>query len=650
MELKLIGQMIRRWAWLLLIGILIGGGFGYAISYYQTPVYVAETKVLVMEPMRNSVSSGSSLNDKEMADTYVELLFTQPVLEAVGEKVGTTVRPSQIRAGLVGNTGLMELSVRHADPDQAALIANTLVQVLIEQNEALQMSRFSSSEDSLQLQVNEIEEQLSSLESEIERRAEETTETQRLEVENQKGLLEQQIFALQSEITRLEQDIDDLTPDALPNTLPPPLPVEQRELLNQKRTELAQKEFTLELAQRSYFDLALPGQMTGTDAEGSQANIRDIEQANLELYRQLYSTLLTNYEAVRLARLQNTPNVVQVEKATPPALPENAGSLRNIIMGALIGLLLTGTVAFVIEYMDDTLKTPQDIAQVLGLPVVGNVINESTMEKSDGIPYVSANPRSPMAESFRTLRTNLEFAGVDKPLKTILVTSPREGEGKTTVATNLAAVMAQANKRVLLLEGDLRRPRLHRSLGVSNQVGISDVFRGQLDIRDVARYSRVKDLAIITSGSLPPNPAELLGSTRMTQILNRLVETASVVIIDSPPFVVADATVLAAKVDGVLVVMQPGKTHAEAARAMLAQLNRAGANVVGVVLNRVSRQNGAYYGYYRYEEEPDYAVEPVYADEVEGMDRRPKGLAALFSGKQSDIKPILTRIIEKSAR
>jgi len=195
--------------------------------------------------------------------------------------------------------------------------------------------------------------------------------------------------------------------------------------------------------------------------------------------------------------------------------------------------------------------------------------------------------------------------------------------------------MAQANKRVILLEGDLRRPRVHRALGMSNQIGLSDVFRGQMDIRDVARYSKVKDLAVITSGSLPPNPAELLGSARMTQILARLVESASVVIIDSPPFVVTDSTVLAAKVDGVLLVLQPGKTHAEAAKTMLAQLNRAGAHVVGVVLNRVSRKTSSYYGYYRYESDPLYTVESTPTEE-DGSGRR-KGLASMFGGNGKSV-------------
>jgi len=638
MELKLILQMIRRWAWLLTIGLLVGGGIGYVINLYQTPEYTARAKILVMEPVRNSSASTSTTlkANKELADTYLELLFTQPILDAASQKVGATLRPSMIRAARVGETGLLEVVIRDTDPERAALMANTLVQVLIEQNEALQTSRFSSSEESLQAQVAEVEQQLSDLETQIEQRSEQSLGAQTEEIQQQKTALEQQINSLLGEITRLEQDIDDLTPKAVAGQLPAPLTLEQRNLMNDKRTLLAQKKFQLELAQDTYAGLVAP--TTAEAAALTSADLQDIEQANLELYRQLYSTLLSNYEAVRLARLENTPNVVQVERAAASNVPVQAGPLRYVIMGALLGLLLTGTLAFTLEYLDDTLKTPQDVANVLGLPVVGYVVNESAMEKSEGMPFVTSNPRSPMAETFRTLRTNLEFASVDKPLKTILITSPGSGEGKTTVATNLAAVMAQANKRVILLEGDLRRPRVHRALGMSNQIGLSDVFRGQMDIRDVARYSKVKDLAAITSGSLPPNPAELLGSARMVQILARLVESASVVIIDSPPFVVSDATVLSAKVDGVLLVIQPGRTHAEAARAMLAQLERAGAHVVGVVMNRVPRKNANYYGYYRYENDAGYSIESSPAEQAGNDTRRAgKGLAAMFSGKPGKI-------------
>jgi polysaccharide biosynthesis transport protein len=641
MELKLIFTMIRRWSWLLIIGLLIGGGAGYMLSMYQVPEYESTTKVMVMQASVNNVSPTPKITDEELAKTFIELLVTQPVLEATSQKVGTTVRPSQIRAQQIRNTRLLQVTVRDTNPQRAALVANTLVEVLIDQNEALQISRFSSSEETLQLQVSEIEEELERLRTGIEQRSEQSVELVRQELEEEKVLLEQQIFSLQAEIARLEQDIDDLTPEALPNTLPPPLTFEQRNQLNEKRTQLAQKDFLLDMAKRRYFEVTTILNSNAAPSSQVSTSIQDLEQANLVLYQQLYSTLLSNYEAVRLARLQNTPSVVQVERAVPPTLPIQPGPLRNIVLGAFIGLLATGALAFTLEYLDDTLKTPTDIGNILGLPIVGYVANESGMEKGEGVPYVTANPRSPMAETFRTLRTNLEFASVDRPLKTILVTSPGTSDGKTTVATNLAAVMAQANKRVILLEGDLRRPRVHRALGMSNHIGLSDVFRSQMDIRDVARYSKVKDLAVITSGNLPPNPAELLGSVRMTQILSRLVESASVVIIDSPPFVVSDSTVLSAKVDGVLLVIQPGKTHAEAARAMLTQLNRAGAHVVGVVLNRVPRKSANYYGYYRYENDTVYDNEQASEEKpLVGTQRRARGLSAIVlgNGKSSNGK------------
>ena len=336
MELKLIGQILRRWSWLLVIGILIGGGIGYAISIYQTPEYLASTKILVMEPLGDNASNVNNLNDKELAETYMQLLTTQPILESVSQKVGVTVRKTQIKATRVRDTGLLEVTVRDTDPQRAALTANVLVEVLIEYNEALQKSRFSSSEQSLELQVSEIEGELGRLESNVEQRSEQTLEEQQLAVDQKKTELEQQIFGLQGEIARLEQDIDDLTPEALPNQLAPPLTLEQRNQLNEKRTQLAQKQFQLELAQETYFRLMLPAGASAATVQ-DPTNLQNLEQANLELYRQLYSTLLSNYEAVRLARLQNTPNVVQVEKALPPTIPIQAGPLRNIILARSSG-------------------------------------------------------------------------------------------------------------------------------------------------------------------------------------------------------------------------------------------------------------------------------------------------------------------------
>ena len=184
------------------------------------------------------------------------------------------------------------------------------------------------------------------------------------------------------------------------------------------------------------------------------------------------------------------------------------------------------------------------------------------------------------------MRTNLEFASVDKPLRTILITGAEVGDGKTTIAVNLASIIAQGGKRVLLLDADLRRPRVHRFMGVHNKAGLTDLFRGTHRIEEV-KYtfdeSNAGSVSVIPTGSLPPNPAELLGTKKMETLLEKLAKTVDMVVIDSPPTLVADAQILASKVDGVLIVLTPGRTHMGALRSLVEQLTTAGAHVVGVV-------------------------------------------------------------------
>jgi len=267
----------------------------------------------------------------------------------------------------------------------------------------------------------------------------------------------------------------------------------------------------------------------------------------------------------------------------------------------VVGLMLAVGFVFLKEYLDDTLKTPEEIKDVLGLTTIGYIAQMKYDDESKEELYVARQPRSPVSEAFRTLRTNLEFAGVDEPIRTILVTSPGPGEGKTTIATNLAAIIAQGGKHVVLVDADLRRPRIHRVLGIPNRVGLSDVFRGHLDLKSaIHSFDGSEGVSVITSGSLPPNPSELLGSAKMIQILDELKEQTDVVVIDCPPPLVADAQVLAAKVDAVLLVVYPGHTHIDSAKATLEQLGRANAKVAGAVLNRIPRERGYYYSGYQY--------------------------------------------------
>jgi succinoglycan biosynthesis transport protein ExoP len=248
--------------------------------------------------------------------------------------------------------------------------------------------------------------------------------------------------------------------------------------------------------------------------------------------------------------------------------------------------------------LDDTLRGPDDVARALNLPVLGMIAQH---DAEDGHPVAAFEPRSPVAEAFRSLRTNIQYASVDRPVHTLLVTSPSPAEGKSTVAANLSVVLAQSGREVALIDADLRKPRVHKVMGVSNRFGMSALFvRSQRDLDGSLQKTLTPHLSVLTSGALPPNPSELLGSEKMFDILGQVAEQADIIIIDSPPVMaVTDSTVLAPRVDGVLLVLKPGVTKLAAARTAVEQLRRVGANLLGVVLNEIDVGNSRYSYYNR---------------------------------------------------
>jgi non-specific protein-tyrosine kinase len=207
------------------------------------------------------------------------------------------------------------------------------------------------------------------------------------------------------------------------------------------------------------------------------------------------------------------------------------------------------------------------------------------------------DPRSPAAEAYRTLRTNIQFSSLDHPLHTILATSTAPDEGKSTTLANLAVTMAQAEQRVILVDCDLRRPSLHTLFGLENDTGLTNMILAAEDAPPPLQATGVPGLELLASGPLPPRPADILGSRRMEQAIARLRALADIVLFDTPPVIaVTDAAVLATRVDGVLLVFQAGKTRRDRARRTREVLEKVKANIVGVVLNGAQLEQG--YGYY----------------------------------------------------
>ncbi|RPI95337.1 MAG: polysaccharide biosynthesis tyrosine autokinase [Chloroflexi bacterium] len=569
-ELKQLLDVIRRRSWILLLGVVIGAGAAALYSYFQQPVYEATTKVLVTRSVQNPVNDiAGAMTLQQTADTYVQFLSMEPVLNMVSQRVGYVIDPEaqMIDVQLVPNTQIINVAVDDTDPKRAVLIADTLVQVLIEQNEVLQAGRYAENETSLNAQISEMEKQIDGLQDQLD--------------QTKAAALQAQITKVQTQIDDLQEEISVLEDDDLDESAG-------------KTARLEQLQSLMSSYQDTYTRLVVTGEIQGTNDQ------IDRLEKSLQLYQQLYLNLLGNLETVRMARMQNTPNVVQISAAIVGENPIRPRPVLNTALGGVAGLILALSLMFLIEYLDDTIKTPEDVERLLGLAVLGYVAEVSGAESRQGHLNVSKQPRSPVAEAFRSLRANLEFASINHNLNSILVTSVGPGEGKSTVAANLAAIISQVGRRVTLLDADLRRPTIHRLFDLTNRVGLTDVFRDKLNISSVGYAVNEDDcLSVITTGSLPPNPTELLASEKMEAILDDLKKMKTLVILDSAPALVSDAQVLAAKVDGVLLVVQPGKTHKDELRSTLEQFKRAGARLVGVVFNRIPQNRLTYYGGYK---------------------------------------------------
>ena len=264
-----------------------------------------------------------------------------------------------------------------------------------------------------------------------------------------------------------------------------------------------------------------------------------------------------------------------------PTRPINANTSTPTVAYASVGLLLAGGIAFLIEYLDDTIKTPDEVKELTGLPVIGYVpqfqLSEANKDEanSQSVLFFATQPRSPVSESLRLLRTSLEFSTVDQPTSMIVVTSAEPGAGKSTISANLAVSMAKSGKKTLLIDADLRHPSIHRFFDMGNRVGSSDLLRGKIDLDQAISDSELSpNLKILTSGALPPDPSELLASEKMGKVLAELKENFDIILMDTPPMLVSDPQILASRADGVVYVLQPGKSHSRHFVAQLKQLNQ----------------------------------------------------------------------------
>lgn len=525
-DLRYTLSLLGKWSWLLILVALAAGLIGYGLSRLQVPRYQASTTILIDEaPGVGSQSDYDTLLMSERrARTYAQLLATEPLLNAVIEQLKLPVDVLTLERAInvqsVRDTQLISVQVRNNDPQRAAEIANSLVNIFAEQTKQLQTARYQASKESLQ----------------------------------------KQLLGLEGQIQQLETDLSGF----------------------------------------------------GDDSANSAARNRLDEL--LSQYRQSYSNLVQSFEQVRMAESQTTSSIVQVEPAVVPVEPISPSILLNTALATSIGLLIALGFVLLYELFDDRVKNHEKVSQQTGLPVLGVIARERRPNRARSI--VKEQPRSADAEAFRVLRTNLQFASVQRPTRSLLITSPAPHEGKSGVVINLAAVIAQSGYKVIVVDADLRRPVLDKRLSVTTRGGLSDMFLyPDVDVQHYLCETYIEGVSLLPAGALPPNPAELVGSTRMGEILSQLQTIADLVLVDAPPVVpVTDAVALAQHIDAVLLVVRHNRTKQAACKVAIERLRHVGANIVGMVFNDARIQPHFEYAYLNYYKEE----RKVKASEAEG--------------------------------
>jgi len=537
----------------------------------------------------------------------------------------------------VERTRLVDVVFKATDPQLAANAANTLASSYIEHTLAKQRKLVEASELALQRyreqraavvsgedRQNVMTQKLTDLNTAVtraktERIAKQTVYNQLRAIENDPVALasfplilanpfiqqlKAQLVDLQRQQVVLSQRFGEKHPEM--TRLQPSIDTAEARLRGEvaKVAQTIAGEFLAAQAQERNLTAALEAQNREAIAMRGKAIEYDVLERNLNSDRQIFDTLLQRAKETDVSAELRTNNIRVVDPAAVPKAPYSPKKYRNLLLALVGGLGLGAALAFFLEYLDQRIKSPDDIKVHLGLPFLGMVPAVPGKSWAGSSPLINNGVPATFGEAFRVVRTNILFTFPHEGGHSLLVTSVGPSEGKTLVACNLAVALAQAGQRVLLLDADLRRPRMHEVFNQAQEPGLSTLIGGEGNVSKVLRQSSVPGLWIIPAGPLPRNPADLLLSPRFREFLIGASKQFNWVILDSPPVMpVTDASVIAHMVSGVLFVVGADMTSREAAQVAVGHLDAARTPFVGSVLNRVDLDRNAFYFapyYYRH--------------------------------------------------
>jgi capsular exopolysaccharide synthesis family protein len=553
----------------------------------------------------------------------------------------------------VRNSRLVEVSYRSRDPKLAVTVANTLAKSYIEQNLDF---RFSATRDASVWLEQQLAQQRKAVEEAEARLQHYREQNETISFENSQNIVVQKLTDLNAAVTkakteRLQKEamyrqltaIQDNPAelDTFPAILANDFIQQQKAALAQLQRDKAQMseklgdrhpemikirsaieavqaklhgeiakivqavrtEYQATLAQEQSLTRALDAQRGEALSMNRKAIDYGVLQRDVDSSKQIYQTLLQRAKETGISGDLRTSNVRVVDSAELPDRPVSPRHMLNLLLGLFGGAFFGLGLAFFFEYLDDRVKTPEEIETHLGLPSIG-LIPALALSGKKVNPLINNGVPAHFAEAFRALRTNILFSASEDGHRSIVVTSTGPSEGKTMVAGNLAIAMAVAAQRILLIDADMRRPRAHEVFEFKQEPGLSNVLVGTSKPSEVIQAAETPNLWVMPAGTTPPNPAELLGSRRFGELLASLRGHFDLVVIDAPPaLAVTDAAIVAHRASGILFVVAADQTSRHAAQQALDQLQQARGRFVGAVLNRVDVQNNAYYyaRYYRKE-------------------------------------------------
>jgi polysaccharide biosynthesis transport protein len=567
MEIKDLILLLWRNFRYVALGLFLGACVGIAAAKFQVPVYEATTKVYVSRARQQSNADMLSLNDEQLMAINLQLAKSQPVLNEVIAQLGSKVSPDSIEVSAIPNTLIIQIKVEDTDPQRAATIANLLVQTLVQQNETILSGWYTATENSLTEQLAQVQAQITGLETQID-------QINDAGIQEQLTQVNQQMAQLNAEVSTLEREIASFS-DFL-------TPLESA-ALTEKRAQLDRLNSLLALYQQVQTNLTYIGKpvQNGLGLENPQLATL---QSTLNLYKQINATLINNRETVRLARAQSKQIVMQIVPATPPKNQVRPIPNLYILLGCLVGFMLVVIAILMVDHFDESIKTASQIENLLGLPVLGVVFDNG--HPGNGLVTLD-DPFSVEADAFRTLGAGLEIIGAGKSIRTLMIVNAQPSDARKTIAANWAIVHAKQGSRVILMDGDLKHPHLHSLFGMENKEGLAELLNNRLDTQRALHPVQDMDgLILIPGGMAEKDGKAWMNAEQWKNLLNELREQADLLIVDGPSADVADALILAAEVNAVLLAVSSGGTHVETARTTLRRFQLIGANVVGAVLTQ----------------------------------------------------------------